>query len=135
MEWVAESISPITAFKLQYKKQTDDYYRANTIDLNDDKDWTEVEIIPKSNGDNFYSGKYTVKNLQPATLYLARVSSSNDYGFNKFSQPFQFATKGAAPVQQPWGPTAGGSVMISHSIALILSMALMSICYQRLPSQ
>jgi len=135
MEWVAESQSPITAFKFQYKKQTDDYYRANMIVLDDDKDWTEAEITPKSNGDNFYSGKHTLKNLQPATRYLARVSSSNAYGFNKFSQPFQFATKGAAPVQQPWGPTAGGSVMISNSIGLILSMALMSICYQRLPSQ
>ena len=95
MEWVAESQSPITSFKFQYKKQTDDYYRANMIVVDDGKDWTEVEITPKSNGDNFYSGKYTLKNLQPATRYLARVSSSNDYGFNKFSQPFQFATKGA----------------------------------------
>ena len=99
MEWVAESISPITTFKFQFKKQTDDYYyRANMIVQDDDseKDWSKaVEIDPKSNGDNFYSGKHTLTGLEPATRYLARVSSKNDYGFNKFSQPFHFATKGA----------------------------------------
>ena len=98
MEWVAESISPITDFKFQFKKQTDDYYyRANMISVEDDneKDWTTVEVSPKSNGDNFYSGKHTVTDLEPASRYLARVSSKNDYGFNKFSQPFHFATKGA----------------------------------------
>jgi len=137
MEWVAESISPITDFKFQFKKQTDDYYyRANMIvqDGDSEKDWTEVDNIPpKSNGDNFYSGKHTLKGLEPATRYLARVSSKNDYGFNKFSQPFHFATKGAAPVQLP--NTRGGSVMIScSSIGLILSTVLMSIAYQRLQS-
>ena len=99
MEWVAESISAITDFKFQFKKQTDDYYyRANMIvqDGDSEKDWAEVDNIPpKSNGDNFYSGKHTLKGLEPATRYLARVSSKNDYGFNKFSQPFHFATKGA----------------------------------------
>ena len=99
MEWVAESISPITTFKFQFKKQTDDYYyRANMIVQDDDseKDWSKaVEVEPKSNGDNFYSGKHTLTGLEPATRYLARVSSKNDYGFNKFSQPFHFATKGA----------------------------------------
>ena len=65
-------------------------------DDDSEKDWTEVNgIPPKSNGDNFYSGKHTLKGLEPATRYLARVSSKNDYGFNKFSQPFHFATKGA----------------------------------------
>ena len=98
MEWVAESISPITDFKFQFKKQTDDYYyRANMIVQDDDseKDWAETQVDPKSNGDNFYSGKHTLNGLEPATRYLARVSSKNDYGFNKFSQPFHFATKGA----------------------------------------
>jgi len=135
MEWVAESISPITKFKFQYKKDSDDYYRANMIVQDDEKDWTTVVIDePKSNGDNFYSAKITLKNLEPATRYLARVSSKNTYGFNKPSQPFHIATKGAAPVQQPLGPN-GGSVMIScSSIGLILSSVLMSICYQRLQS-
>ena len=66
-----------------------------SVEDDNEKGWTEVEIPPKSNGDNFYSGKYTVKNLEPASRYLARVSSKNDYDFNKFSQPFHFATKGA----------------------------------------
>ena len=65
-------------------------------DDDSEKDWAKaVEIDPKSNGDNFYSGKHTLTGLEPATRYLARVSSKNDYGFNKFSQPFHFATKGA----------------------------------------
>ena len=65
-------------------------------DDDSEKDWAKaVEIEPKSNGDNFYSGKHILTGLEPATRYLARVSSKNDYGFNKFSQPFHFATKGA----------------------------------------
>ena len=65
-------------------------------DDDSEKDWSKaVEVEPKSNGDNFYSGKHTLTGLEPATRYLARVSSKNDYGFNKFSQPFHFATKGA----------------------------------------
>ena len=64
-------------------------------DDDSEKDWAETQVDPKSNGDNFYSGKHTVTDLEPASRYLARVSSKNNYGFNKFSQPFHFATKGA----------------------------------------
>lgn len=88
MEWVAESITPITNFKLQFKEESQ---------FNDDNEssWTEIHVSPQNNGDHFYSGRATLEKLSPATRYLARVSSKNDYGYSKFSQPFTFATKGA----------------------------------------
>lgn len=84
LEWVTESITPITNFKLQFKHENS---------ANDQ--WTEVHVVPQNNGDHFYSGKFTVDKLSPATFYQARVSSKNNYGYSKFSQPFKFATKGA----------------------------------------
>ncbi len=96
MEWVAESITPVTAFKLQYKE---DYYTYTSLsdldDLENGKGWTEVKVAPVSNGDGFYSGKHVVENLRPATRYLARVSSRNDYGYSNFGPPIRFGTKGA----------------------------------------
>jgi hypothetical protein len=94
LEWVTESISPITNFKLQYRLDENTYY--NTININDNSAWTEVPIVPpQNNGDHFYSGKFTISNLYPATRYLVRVSSKNDYGYSKYSTPFKFGTKGA----------------------------------------
>lgn len=91
LEWVAESITPITNFKLQYKE--DYYHHPNAIE-DDSSSWTEIQVNPQNNGDHFYSGKLTLDKLTPATRYLARVSSKNDYGYSELSQPFKFATKG-----------------------------------------
>ena len=93
LEWVSESNSAITNFKLQYK--SDDYYYYDNEIADDDSSWTEVQVAPQNNGDHFYSGKYTLTNLSTASRYIARVKSKNDYGYSKFSQPFRFATKGA----------------------------------------
>lgn len=120
MEWVTESITPITTFKLQYKSDT--YY--NEVE-DDESSWKEVQVTPQVNGDHFYSGRHTLTNLSSASRYVARVASKNNYGYSKYSQPFRFATKGAAPVQQP---SKGGSVQISASMGfLILSLTFVSI--------
>ena len=93
MEWVTESISPVTNFKLQYKEE-DTYYSINAI-RDDTDDWTEVQVVPQSNGDHYYAGRYTIDKLSAAKNYVARVASKNDYGYSKFSQAFRFGTKGA----------------------------------------
>ena len=92
LEWVTESITEITKFKLQYK---DDDYSSN--DISDDKStsWKEFQVVPQKNGEHFYTGKIMLKNLSKASRYVARVSSKNDYGYSKYSQPFRFGTKGA----------------------------------------
>jgi len=124
MEWVTESISPVTNFKLQYKEE-DTYYSINAI-RDDTDDWTEVQVVPQSNGDHYYAGRYTIDKLSPAKNYVARVASKNDYGYSKFSQAFRFGTKGAVPVRLPIH-SGGGS---SHSISICLTMILVSIhCY------
>ena len=90
MEWVTESITPITTFKLQYKSDT--YY--NEVE-DDESSWKEVHVAPQVNGDHFFSGRHTLTNLSSASRYVARVASKNNYGYSKYSQPFRFATKGA----------------------------------------
>jgi len=132
LEWVAESKTPISKFKLQFKEEKDSYFTANEI-RDEDSSWTEVLVSPQNNGDNFYSGQQLIPQLSPATRYLARVSSRNDYGYSKFSQPFTFATKGAAlkPQPQPSSTDGGSATISSFSIAVMLSLA---ICSQRLSS-
>lgn len=89
VEWVAESITPITAFKLQYRPE-------GTSSWSDD-----ILVTPTSNGDHLYSGKYKFQKLQLSAHYEVRISSKNEYGFNDWSEAFAFGTKGAAPLQQP----------------------------------
>jgi hypothetical protein len=123
LEWVTESITEITKFKLQYK---DDDYSSN--DISDDKStsWKEFQVVPQKNGEHFYTGKIMLKNLSKASRYVARVSSKNDYGYSKYSRPFRFGTKGAAPLPAP--SIGGGSVQISSSIGfLMLSLTFVSI--------
>ena len=59
--------------------------------------WKEAEpeafLLP--NEANTYTGTYMIANLKPATVYLARVSSRNVYGYSTPSQAFKFATRGA----------------------------------------
>ena len=42
-----------------------------------------------------YTGNYMITRLKPATVYMARVSSQNSYGYSHPSQVFKFATMGA----------------------------------------
>ena len=80
---MAESITAINEFKLQYKRD-------------DVVEWSgEIRVVPRDNGDNYYAGKYDFDGLQPATRYVARIASQNDYGYNDYSEAFLFATKGA----------------------------------------
>jgi hypothetical protein len=97
LEWVAQSITPITAFKLQYKRIADNYIHTSDV-LDNEADWIEVRVAPLNNGDHFYSGKFVIENLDPASHYLARISSSNSYGYGPFSPPFRFGTKGAGNI-------------------------------------
>ena len=57
--------------------------------------WAERELDAVNRERNFYSGDFTIPSLRPATVYLARVSSKNAYGYNEFGSEFKFATKGA----------------------------------------
>jgi len=42
-----------------------------------------------------YTGTYMIARLKPATVYMARVSSQNNYGYSHPSEVFKFATRGA----------------------------------------
>ena len=46
-----------------------------------------------------YTGTYMIARLKPATVYMARVSSQNSYGYSHPSQVFKFATMGAGRFQ------------------------------------
>ncbi|CAB4060843.1 unnamed protein product [Lepeophtheirus salmonis] len=102
MEWVSESISNITAFKLQYHQE-------------DFEDWSEIQVEATDHGDNYYSGSHVLDNLRSATRYIARIASKNDYGYSEFSEPFVFATKGAGPKHQPSTGTSSGFQILSQT--------------------
>eukprot|EP00096_Caligus_rogercresseyi_P000157 TRINITY_DN1043_c0_g1_i4.p1 TRINITY_DN1043_c0_g1~~TRINITY_DN1043_c0_g1_i4.p1 ORF type:complete len:469 (-),score=111.82 TRINITY_DN1043_c0_g1_i4:484-1890(-) len=115
MEWVSQSISNITAFKLQYHHEKSE-------------DWREVQVEPRSNGEDFYSGQHILEGLQSASRYIARIASKNDYGYSEFSEPFLFATKGAGPKHQPSTGTNGSnalSLSLSTLLLLIATILLM----------
>ena len=57
----------------------------------------EAQAYPINAGEEkpMYTGTYTIARLRPATVYMARVSSQNNYGYSHPSQVFKFATRGA----------------------------------------
>ena len=84
LEWTARSLTTVEKFKVEYK----------TVSA---KEWksVEAEAFPLPTEENTYTGTGMISHLKPATVYLARVSSRNAYGFSKPSQAFKFATRGA----------------------------------------
>jgi hypothetical protein len=81
---MARSLSPITSFRVEYKMMSDEKWKD-----------AEVDAYQLPNEDNSYAGTHMIINLNPATVYLAKVSSRNAYGYNTPSQAFKFATRGA----------------------------------------
>ena len=84
LEWSARSVSPISNFKVEWKTLGDEKWKE-----------TEVEAYPMPNSDNSYAGTHMITKLNPATVYLVKVSSKNVYGYSNPSQAFKFATRGA----------------------------------------
>ena len=54
-----------------------------------------MEAFNLKGEDNIYTGTHMISSLTPATVYLAKVSSKNVYGYSAPSQAFKFATRGA----------------------------------------
>ena len=84
LEWEARSLSPISNFKVEWKTNGDEKWKTS-----------EVEAYQLPNADNTYAGTHMITKLNPATVYLVKVSSRNVYGYSNPSQPFKFATRGA----------------------------------------
>ena len=84
LDWTARSVSPISNFKIEYKKNSDNVWQSS-----------EVEAFNLKGEDNIYTGTHMISSLTPATVYLAKVSSKNVYGYSAPSQAFKFATRGA----------------------------------------
>jgi len=114
LEWSARSVSPITSFKVEYKMMSDAQWKQ-----------VEVEAYQLPNEDNTYAGTHMIANLNPATVYLAKVSSRNVYGFSNPSQAFKFATRGADPVQKPI--TGNGAVPSNHFVSVSLCSSLLAL--------
>jgi len=110
LEWSAESRSPITHFKIQYRQDGG-------------LEWQEAEVEAQELDQTFFAGSYNIGYLTPATVYEARVSSKNHYGYNDFGDSFKFATRGADPVQKPiTGSGALPTVTSTFSTLLICSI-------------
>ena len=84
LEWTAKSLSPISNFKVEYKMMSEKIWKS-----------MEADAYKLPQEDSTYAGTSMISKLNPATVYLARVSSRNAYGHSNPSQVFKFATRGA----------------------------------------
>jgi len=126
LEWVAESISNISTFKVEYRpKMSDSWESTNSVTdaRGDSEGWTEVTVRPVHAEKTSFVGKHVLQGLIPQTRYIARVSSKNDYGYNK-PKTFEFGTKGAAPLH-PAQPSVSSSTTIATSSILVAGAAIL----------
>ncbi len=84
IEWTSASYTPIEVFELLYRRH------ATPPDS-----WQRVEVTPHKQNSMTYAGKAGLKDLAEAAQYEARVRAKNEEGWNRLSEPFQFATFGA----------------------------------------
>jgi hypothetical protein len=116
LEWVANSYSPITTFKIEYKAVGEEIWRSD-----------EAPAYPINAGEEKprYTGTYMIARFKPATVYMARVSSQNNYGYSHPSEVFKFATRGADPVQRgQLSGNGGGAAPMKTTLLLGLSSSL-----------
>merc|ERR1711976_427618 len=84
LEWTAISFSPITTFKIEYKALGSSSWKSD-----------EATAIRLPHEEKVFTGSYVLTRLKPATVYEARISSLNKYGYSNPSKVFKFATRGA----------------------------------------
>ena len=116
LDWTAESYSPISKFRVEFKAVGEENWRSD-----------ETTAIKLPHEEKTFQGSYVIPRLRPATVYMARVSSQNMYGYSNPSQVFKFATRGADPVQKPITGNSGlalKSSIASSTIAILISMFL-----------
>jgi len=97
LEWSAISLSPVESFSVEYRRENE-------------FSWSRREVKAAPKGENAWEGSITLDGLAAATRYEAKVSARNEFGYNNYTSPFHFATKGAEPLQQP---------SISSSVSLV----------------
>ncbi len=88
LEWVAESRTAVTAFRVQYKELHESVF----IDVG--------VVRPRSENGHAYYGEADLTGLRKGTLYEARVASENVYGFSEFGPSFVFGTRGSGQISQ-----------------------------------
>jgi len=108
LEWSSESKSPVETFTVEYRAEREFRWRKR-----------EVKAIAKAV--NEWQGSITLDGLTPATRYEAKVAARNQFGYNDYSKPFHFATKGAEPRQSP--SISSGSVSLLSTILLVAVLA------------
>ncbi len=95
LEFVAESVSPVTAFRAQVRPAGAAAARS--------VGWgpTLTVSAPVANGDHFFAGRLELTGLREGTVYEARVAARNDYGYSRYedSRVFRFGTLGAGEKQ------------------------------------
>ncbi len=77
-----------------------------------DLTWQEQELNAVNLQGETYTGGFTLPQLRPATVYLARVASKNAYGYNDYGTVFKFATKGAGERRQHLAHT---KIVVMHT--------------------
>lgn len=117
LEWTAESFSPITKFKVEFKEVGEEKWKSD-----------ETTAIKLPHQENTFTGSYVIPRLVPAKVYYARVSSQNTYGYSSPSQVFKFATKGANPVQKKITGNSGLRTNTASIATLATTLLISSLC-------
>ena len=82
LSWTVESRSDVATFLVQFKES-----RAEK--------WTSMEVAATPSPNTSWQGTALLSHLQPATQYVATVSTKNNFEYSEPGLAFKFTTKGA----------------------------------------
>lgn len=128
LKWRASSISTIEMFRVEVQREgqaeEDAAWIVNEVEMEQRAEGEDGALEGPKRERTTYHGSLALKDLEPASRYKVRVASRNAFGFNNPEEVFIFATKGAAPVQQPSVLTAAAPSLRAGAalVALLLPL-------------
>ncbi|CAD7087963.1 unnamed protein product [Hermetia illucens] len=90
--WQTESLSPIIEYKLKFRQVPSGNVTPQNRFLN--VGWNELTIPSEFSEGPMHTTSYSLKGLQPASVYEVAVTSRNRYGWSDNSKIVRFATGG-----------------------------------------
>ncbi|XP_037954506.1 neogenin-like [Teleopsis dalmanni] len=89
--WQTESLSPVTDFKLKFRQITSEN---KTLQRNQNVKWTDLTIPSDIAVGPIYTASYTLRGLQPASIFEVIVLARNHFGWSSDSKTIRFTTGG-----------------------------------------
>ncbi|CAL7936520.1 unnamed protein product [Xylocopa violacea] len=112
LKWQLESYSPITEYRLQYRRKGD-------------KNWTDLKPTVTNGKGNQFTVEHTIEGLQPGS-YEAILLARNDFGWSLPSAPHTFV--GEYKDQQAENVKAPSDSASQHALSLVTLFLVVSSC-------